>query len=544
MGGEGLGLYSLLTLPHVVVAIVTYWITATVYHFLTAPKLPAGVPCMGYGTGWIDGIRNFFAVTKSKEWVVAGYHQYSRNDQAFVLPPTLGMPPEIIIPKSQMAWMYDLPDHIASASEPHYDMFNGDWAFLDPIILKDPYHEHVIHKNVVRNLKTIIPDLKNEIPQVVMDVFGTDTENWIKLDVMDTFSKVIPRLSNLPIVGSPLCHDPDFNKAASSFTMDIVRMQILVVVTPKAILPLASAFLSLSNKYHFRQASRFTLPLIKQRIADLQKKDAGHPDYTTWTEPQDFFTWTYRTAQSENRPEEMHPDRIALRTMAVVFASHTTVMSIYDSIINILHDGQHTIRLLREESHRILREEGGQYTRQGLSRMHRLDSAIREAQRKSPIGLTLSTRKIVARDGVTAPDGTHFPYGTLLACPWMPIAGDETIYENAGEYDAFRYSRPMEEYAQLSEEEKKKVDVLRIKQKALATTSFDHLQFGHGRHACPGRFLAAHQLKIILSYMLLHYDFKPLAEGPKILWVIRYHVPLPVQIETRRRKAVWTPEDD
>lgn len=60
----------------------------------------------------------------------------------------------------------------------------------------------------------------------------------------------------------------------------------------------------------------------------------------------------------------------------------------------------------------------------------------------------------------------------------------------------------------------------------------------------PGRFLAAHQLKIILSYMLLHYDFKPLAEGPKILWVIRYHVPLPVQIETRRRKAVWTPEDD
>lgn len=326
--------------------------------------------------------------------------------------------------------------------------------------------------------------------------------------------------------------------------MDIVRMQIMVVVTPKAIQPLTSALLSLSNRYHFRQASCFTLPIIKQRIADLQKKDAGHPDYTTWTEPQDFFTWTYRTAQSENRPEEMQPDRIALRTMGILFASHTTVMTIYDSIINILHAGQHTIRLLREESHRILREEGGNYTRQGLSRMHRLDSAIREAQRKSPIGLTLSARKIVARKGVTAPNGVHFPYGTLLSCPWMPIAGDETIYDNAGEYDAFRYSRPMEEYEGLGEEEKKEVDLLRIKQKALVTTSFEHLQFGHGRHACPGRFLAAHELKIILSYLLLHYDFKPLAGGPKILWVIRYHVPLPVQIETRRRKAVWTPEDE
>ncbi|EUC34853.1 hypothetical protein COCCADRAFT_35553 [Bipolaris zeicola 26-R-13] len=544
MGAEGLGLYGLLTLPHIVVAIVTYWITATVYYFLTAPKLPADVPCMGYGTGWIGGIRNFFAVTKSKEWVVTGYYQYNRNDQAFVLPPTLGMPPEIVIPKSQMAWMFDLSDEVASASEPHYDMFNGDWVLLDPIILKDPYHEHVIHKNMIRNLKTLILGLNDQIPGAIMDVFGTDTESWMKLDVMGSFSKIVPRLSSFLTVGPPLCHNPEFNKAAQALTMDITLMQIMVVLTPKAIQPLAGALLSLRNRYHFRQASRFALPIIKQRIADIQKKDAGHPDYTSWTEPQDFFTWSYRTAQSENRPEEMQPHRLALRTMGVLFASQTTVLTMYDSIINILHAGQQTIRALREESHRILHEEGGHYTPQGLSRMHRLDSAIREAQRKSPIGLTLSTRKIVAHNGVTAPNGTHFPYGTLLSCPWMPIAGDETIYDNPGEYDAFRYSRPMEEYAKLSEEERKDVDVLSIKQKALVTTSFEHLQFGHGRHACPGRFLAAHELKIIISYLLLHYDFKPLAEGPKILWVIRYHVPLSVQIETRRRKAVWTLEDE
>ncbi|EUC46758.1 hypothetical protein COCMIDRAFT_25236 [Bipolaris oryzae ATCC 44560] len=129
----------------------------------------------------------------------------------------------------------------------------------------------------------------------------------------------------------------------------------MVVVTSKPIQPLASALPSLSNKHHFRQASRFTLPMTLQSIADLQKKDVNHPNYTTWTEPQNFFTWTYRTAQ---------------------------------------------------------------YTDQGLSRMHRLDSTIRKVQRPTPnanplIGLTLSlflsARKIVARNSVTAPDVMHFP---------------------------------------------------------------------------------------------------------------------------------------
>lgn len=31
----------------------------------------------------------------------------------------------------------------------------------------------------------------------------------------------------------------------------------------------------------------------------------------------------------------------------------------------------------------------------------------------------------------------------------------------------------------------------------LVTTSPNHLAFGHGKHACPGRFFAATEIKII-----------------------------------------------
>jgi cytochrome P450 len=34
------------------------------------------------------------------------------------------------------------------------------------------------------------------------------------------------------------------------------------------------------------------------------------------------------------------------------------------------------------------------------------------------------------------------------------------------------------------------------------------MSFGFGRHACPGRFFAANEIKLILSRILLDYDIK------------------------------------
>lgn len=34
------------------------------------------------------------------------------------------------------------------------------------------------------------------------------------------------------------------------------------------------------------------------------------------------------------------------------------------------------------------------------------------------------------------------------------------------------------------------------------------LSFGYGKHACPGRFFAVNEIKMILARILLHYDVK------------------------------------
>lgn len=58
-----------------------------------------------------------------------------------------------------------------------------------------------------------------------------------------------------------------------------------------------------------------------------------------------------------------------------------------------------------------------------------------------------------------------------------------------------------------SDPEKSEVpDQTPIKNLDAITTSPTHLPFGHGKHACPGRFFAMTEIKILIAYIILNYD--------------------------------------
>lgn len=73
----------------------------------------------------------------------------------------------------------------------------------------------------------------------------------------------------------------------------------------------------------------------------------------------------------------------------------------------------------------------------------------------------------------------------------------------------------------------------------LVSATAQHVGFGHGIHACPGRFFAANEIKIALAHILLKYDWK-LAEGQGDLKArvmgSSYVLPYGVKLEVRRRK--------
>jgi len=46
------------------------------------------------------------------------------------------------------------------------------------------------------------------------------------------------------------------------------------------------------------------------------------------------------------------------------------------------------------------------------------------------------------------------------------------------------------------------------------TSGSDHLVFGYGTQACPGRFFAIHEAKVVVARILRNYEFR-LKEAPK-----------------------------
>lgn len=73
--------------------------------------------------------------------------------------------------------------------------------------------------------------------------------------------------------------------------------------------------------------------------------------------------------------------------------------------------------------------------------------------------------------------------------------GDPELHQDPDKWDPYRFLR-MREQSEMETEA------------LLVTTSPNHLAFGHGKHACPGRFFATIEIKIILCHLLLKYEWE------------------------------------
>lgn len=106
----------------------------------------------------------------------------------------------------------------------------------------------------------------------------------------------------------------------------------------------------------------------------------------------------------------------------------------------------------------------------------------------------------------TLSDGTLLPKGAQLAAPSMMFDLDPEFYEDPEVFDGFRSFK-----RNLASEDAGQFDKAQC-----VTTSPSYLSFSHGKHACPGRFFATDEIKLLLCHLLLQYDIK-YGEGNPLL---------------------------
>lgn len=483
MGITTEGQFKLLTAGNIFSLIIFSTALSVLLTWLRAPRYPKDIPWVGTGKGFFAGFQEM------KNWLQSGYNIHSKNGETFIIPGLLGTTPEVVIPRSQISWMLDQPDHVISTAAAHYDILNGEYSFVDKTLLKDPYHEHVVHRSLPRHLAGLIPEIDEQVRICVDDIYGTDETEWNKVNIWDSMMKLIPRVTNRMFVGKPLCDNQEYIDNMINFTLDVTRDLMLFPMVPSIIRPILGPLAGLIAKYHHGKTAKHSIPLIKQRLHDMQRKEAGDVAYENWEVPNDYLSWTITIAQAEGRMDELEPVRISQRLLPLNFAAiHTTSITALHVFLDILgyDKEQQIIESLREEaSNELKKEPAGQWTKTKLANMHRTDSVIRESMRVNAISQTMLMRKVIAPGGVTNEDtGQHFSQGTMFSCPIWCTQHDKDIFgEGADVYDAFRYSRQREEYSGRTDDEKNPEDVLKNAKMGMVTTSVEHYGFGHGRHA-------------------------------------------------------------
>jgi cytochrome P450 len=329
---------------------------------------------------------------------------------------------------------------------------------------------------------------------------------------------------------------------ASGYAQSIVPAAAILRQCPEGLRPIVAKAVTLPNKYFIRKTAQFLEPEIRSRLAEIDRRSNDPEKKAADAEPNDFLQWLIKYAQERLPPSELSPHIIAGRMLALNFAAiHTSTFTITNIIFDLVSSDPSLdyVGQLREEAATVLAEEGGIWTKRGLSKMHKIDSAIRESLRIRSFLSAGLVRKVVAPNGVTTPDGIHCPKGSNVGIVAMGVHNDNAIYPEAAQFQPFRYVDAREAIAANVETGKFGTEeIIKKANYATVSTSTDFLAFGHGRQACPGRFFAVNELKLLLAYMVLNYDIEPLEKRPDGKWIGQVSLPdMKAKIKIRRRNV-------
>ncbi|XP_044715100.1 cytochrome p450 domain-containing protein [Hirsutella rhossiliensis] len=503
-----------------------------VVDFATLPRCPEQIPAFGFGHGIWAHLRNSIAYfTSHKAWVEEGYAKYNKKGLPFAVPAAISRHADIVLPQSLVSWLVEQPDDVLSAHRAHNEILYGDYNFLSRKVAHDGFGGRVVHKSLPRNLPGLIPAVDDEIQHAAGLALGHVTEDeWVSVNLWDLWLEIVPRVTNMMLAGRAVSRDEGFLKAMVAFTDTVVRNCILLGLCPRALHPFVGRLLAIPNWLQWRRAHRTVGPVIEKRLEDMGRMARGDLEYKDWAAPEDFITWLIRLAMKEGRTSDLDPITISLRLLPLEFASiHTTVLTGHSWMLDLLstppEEGILDVLGAEVRAH-MPASPGGAWTKAALASLMRLDSSIRESQRVSNFADTLIERVVVAPRGLRHPDfDWTLPRGAFVTVNLEGTHHDDDLHSNARAYDPLRFARIRE-------------GARGARALGMVTTSDRHFAFGHGRHACPGRFFVAHELKLIMAHLLLNYDFKSLPQRPQPRWIGATNIPpLGARIEIRRKRT-------
>ncbi|KAF3766428.1 cytochrome P450 [Cryphonectria parasitica EP155] len=350
----------------------------------------------------------------------------------------------------------------------------------------------VVKVDLTRNLTRLNPRLSEEVNKTV-NAELPPCADWTSVPVFPVLLRIVAIVSGNIFVGPDLCRHEVYLASAIEYTKEVTTAAQEIKKWPKW-LRSAVAYLELSpalkrSQEHRRRMKAFLEPIFQDRRQMMRN---GQPV------PEDLLQWMVeKTMEHEINNIEHITDMQLLLTMAAI---HTTTLSatamLYDLAMRpeVVHD-------IRKEIASVLETTDGVMTSHALFSMKLLDSFMRESQRFTPPFVD-SFRRYVQKP-ITLQDGTQIPAGTFIETPSLAVLHDAAHYKDPEVFDAYRFFN-----LRTKDDTPDPNGFRNREQYQFVSVTKENTSFGFGKHACPGRFFAANEIKLIMARIVLQFDLR------------------------------------
>ncbi|RYP89830.1 hypothetical protein DL770_004041 [Monosporascus sp. CRB-9-2] len=397
-----------------------------------------------------------------------GYERF--KDQIFqVLTPD---GPRIFLPRKLAHDLKPYSRHEASGMKALADRHIGHYTTID--------HESDIMLGAIkidlnRNLGTFVGDVEHEVAHCFETQFPP-CDDWTPIDLHEKLLRVVAQASACIF----------WLECSTKFATDVMTGGERLKQWHPWLRPVAQYFIPEMTRIRgdHRRALELLLPELRKRKAKLNDPDTSPHN--------DMIQWMQDRAKNIGDKSFNEKELANLQMLTATAAIHTTRLAIIHALYDLAARPEY-IEPLRNEILGVMKDGDGVLHKQHLTQMKMLDSFMKESQRHSPPSVATYQRKAMVP--IKLSNGFNIPVGTIVQCNTNILDETPAEWGDPHAFDGFRF------YKLRSKPE----DANKFQ---FASPTYDSMQFGFGKDACPGRFFASNQIKIILAYILSHYDIK------------------------------------
>jgi cytochrome P450 len=424
----------------------------------------------------------------------------------------------VILPVSTLEEVRNLPENRVSSSKIVAAIMHTKYTGL---VLDNPELIAPVKVYLTRHIKSNLDRLQDEIKYAFDKELGP-CQDWTPFYTYLKLSRIVSLLSGRLFVGLPLSREEEWIDVSVNYTRDVVIARDAITRKSWIIRRFVAPFLPevKSVKAYGDRGAKLLEPLINALLARGEKA-GDRPEEEMGT----MVSWMLKYTNDKSM-RAMADNQMALSFVAISTTTSTVCQAVFDLVSRPEY-----IQPLRDEIEQVITEDGQDTTdsgylkfkKQSLPKLRKLDSFLKESQRFNPLLFATmhryTTVPLKLSTGHTIPKGVHIAYPaydtslSLDSTTFSP-SYDSNSYTPPHEFDGFRFEK-------LRAMEGKENTVYNHlpppcsnhptdnqSQHQFVTTAPDSLYFGYGLHACPGRFFASSEIKIVMIELLRSWDVR------------------------------------